>query len=435
MEASTKPQLQFGEEPDGTVRALGDRIVIEGLTVDDERAAQLVRERAQAGTPGASTVRDAIVIGARVLDRESTGAEVDLVKNELRSQLGDLGAELEETLETRAVQMAEMLTIAFGAERNDSVQAQIREIVSSQATHQREALHKTLTAEDGSNPLIAVQERIGKAMLAAEERNRAEVERLRESHSKETRALLGQIGEVRKELAQVLERDDADVRVAAEAERGTAKGRTFEEMTNGFLEEIAGAHSDAARHTGEVSNESGAKKGDTVVEIGAAVGPALATIVFEAKNKKLSKNDAWTELGACIRERDAAYAVLVVAGDDKVPSGLEEMTEYQGNKMIAVLDREDPDPLALRLVYRYVRARVLAASAAGLEVDASGVRDAAEEACASLKRVNRIRKSLTGVTNSADAAREELDAMVGDVEDCLTRIESLVAAAADEPAA
>ncbi|MEJ7876771.1 MAG: hypothetical protein WKF62_08925, partial [Solirubrobacterales bacterium] len=179
MEASEKPQLRLGDEADGTVRALGDRIVIEGLTVDDERAAQLVRERAQAGTPGASTIRDAIVIGARVLDRESTGAEVDLVKNELRSQLGDLGAELEETLETRAVQMAEMLTIAFGAERNDSVQAQIREIVTSQASQQREALHKTLTAEDGSNPLIAVQERIGKAMLAAEERNRAEVERLR----------------------------------------------------------------------------------------------------------------------------------------------------------------------------------------------------------------------------------------------------------------
>jgi hypothetical protein len=101
--------------------------------------------------------------------------------------------------------------------------------------------------------------------------------------------------------------------------------------------------------------------------------------------------------------------------------------------MIAVLDRENPDPLALRLVYRYVRARVLAAASdGGLEVDAAGVRDAAEEATAQLKRVNRIRKSLTGVTNSADAARDELNAMVADVEACLERIESLVAAAADE---
>ena len=128
-------------------------------------------------------------------------------------------------------------------------------------------------------------------------------------------------------------------------------------------------------------------------------------------------------------ERDAAYAVLVVAGEDKIPSGLEELTEYQGNKIIAVLDREDPDPLALRLVYRYVRARVLAPAPTELEVDAAGVRDAAEEAAARLKRANRVRKSLTNVTNSAEAAREEFDEMVADVERCLARIECLVAAA------
>ena len=93
------------------------------------------------------------------------------------------------------------------------------------------------------------------------------------------------------------------------------------------------------------------------------MGPPQATIVFEAKNRKLSKNDAWTELNGAMQERDAAYAVLVVAGEDKIPSGLSELTEYQGNKMIVVLDREEPDPLALRLVYRYVRARTLAATA------------------------------------------------------------------------
>jgi hypothetical protein len=134
-------------------------------------------------------------------------------------------------------------------------------------------------------------------------------------------------------------------------------------------------------------------------------------------------------------ERDATFAVLVVAGDDKVPSGLDDLTEYQGNTIIAVLDREDQDPLALRLDYRYVRARVLAEGVAELEVDAAGVRDAAEEAGARLKRANRVRKSLTNVTNSAEAAREEFDEMVADVERCLARIEGLVAAAAAQESA
>ena len=78
-------------------------------------------------------------------------------------------------------------------------------------------------------------------------------------------------------------------------------------------------HGDAAHHTGDATSEAGGKKGDTVVEIGGAVGRAIANVVFEAKNRKLSKNEAWAELNACMTERDSVYGVLVVAGDDKVP--------------------------------------------------------------------------------------------------------------------
>jgi hypothetical protein len=432
MEASERPQLPLDGDTDGTVRALGDRLVIESLTVDDGRAAHLVRERQQLGKPAADTVRKAIEIGSRVLDSEETAANVDYVRRELEAGLGELDRKLGGTLEEGAEALAERIATTFGAERSDSVQAQIKEIVAGETRQQREALLDRLTAEDGSNPLIAIQARLGKAMLEAEERHRGEVERLRESHSKEARAMHGQVAELRKEIARLLERDEADQRVAEEAERGTAKGRTFEETVHGLIDEIASAHGDAAHHVGDASSEAGGKKGDTVVELGGALGSALATVVFEAKNKRLSKNDAWAELNGCMGERDATYAVLVVAGDDKIPSGLEDFTEYQGNKIIAVVDRDEPDPLALRMVYRYVRTRVLAASHESLEVDAAGVRDAAEEAAAQLKRANRIRKSLTHVTNSADAAREEFDGMLADVERCLARIESLVAAAARE---
>ena len=51
MEASEKPQLALGDEPDGTVRSLGDRIVIERLELTDERAARVVRDRSQSGQP------------------------------------------------------------------------------------------------------------------------------------------------------------------------------------------------------------------------------------------------------------------------------------------------------------------------------------------------------------------------------------------------
>lgn len=427
MEASERPQLPLDGGPagDGSVRAIDGRLVIERLEVDDARAAKLVRERAEAGHPPAQTVRDAVEIGARVLEREGTATEVDYVRAEFERQAGELRERLGKALADGDEMLAERITLSFDGTRDGSVQKEIDELVRGALVEQREALLKLFSAQEGSNPLFDFKDAMVKVYRELGNRQQAE--------GAENRKV---IAELRRELLELKERTDADSRVAEEAERGTAKGRSFEELAHIALEEIAAGHGDAARHVGDESSESGGKKGDTVVEIGGAVGTPTATVVFEAKNKKLTKNDAWTELNACMGERDAAYAVLVVAGEDKVPSGLEELTEYQGNKIIAVLDREDPDPLALRLVYRYVRARVLAASDSALEVDAAGVRDATEEAAARLKRANRVRKSLTSVTSSADAARGEFDEMVADVERCLARIESLVAAAAlaDAPA-
>src|SRR5881628_1608446 len=97
MEASEKPQLPLdgaSTSPDGVVRALDDRLVIERLTVTDDRAARVVRERAEAGQEAVRTVQDAIEIGARVLDREDAAAEVDYVRAEFERHAADLRAHL-----------------------------------------------------------------------------------------------------------------------------------------------------------------------------------------------------------------------------------------------------------------------------------------------------------------------------------------------------
>jgi hypothetical protein len=430
MEASEKPQLPLDRNPADSeaaaVRALEDRLVIEKLEVVDELAARVVRDQATQKRPPAETVRKAIEIGTRVIDSESVATNIDLVKRELESGLGELNRRLETTLEDGGTSLSEKIAEAFGQDRSDSVQQQIKSIVAEASEQQRLGLLQLLSAEDGSNPLVAIQARMGKAVLEAEERHRAEMSRLREGHANEARVMQKEVAGLRENLARLLEQQQAEQRLAEAEEAGTRKGRSFEEVVHAELDELADAQGDAAHHVGDTSSEAGGKMGDTVVEIGAGTGPACATVVFEAKNRKLSKNEVWPQLNGAMRERDACYAVLVVAGEDKIPSGLSELTEYQGNKMIAVLDRDDPDPLALRLVYRYVRARVLAASDDRFAVDAAGVRAATEEAQSRLKTVNRIRKSLTNITTSADKAREEVDDMVGEVEKCLERVESLI---------
>jgi hypothetical protein len=415
MEASQKPQLSLD---DATVRLVADRLVIERLEIADERAARVVRERAEAGQPPALTVTRAIEIGARVLDSEETAVNVDYVRAEFERHAGALRRDLSKTLETGDEHLAERIAASFDPGRDGSVPKEIEERVKHALAEQREALLKLFSAEEGANPLFDFKDAMVRVYRELGSRQQVEGEANRK-----------RIDELTRQIIELKERDEANRRVADEAERGTAKGRTFEELVHAAVERLASGHGDAAHHTGDAMSESGGKKGDTVVEIGGALGRPLATVVFEAKNKKLSKNDAWAELNACMTERDSIYGVLVVAGDDKIPSGLEDFTEYQGNKIIVTLDREEPDPSALQLVYRYVRARVLASDASDRQLDAAAVGAAAEAAMAHLKRANRVRKSLTNVTKSAETARAEFDEMVGEVERSLDSIEALLAAA------
>jgi len=417
MEASERPQLPLDDGGAGVVRVLDDRLVIESLTVSDERAARVVRERAESGQAPAETIGKAVEIGARVLDTEETAANVDYVRHEVETSFGKLDKQLGATIEQGAESIAEQLATSFGIERSDSVQAQIKEIVAAD----RESLLTALTKEDPSNPLVGMQVRIGKKLLEAEERHRLQTAETNE-----------QIAGLREELARANERSLADERVAEAEAAGTRKGRTFEERVHDAIERIAALRGDSATHTGAEQAEGGGKKGDTLVELGACDGPAQGRILFESKDaERLSKNKAWAYLNEGMAKRAASFAVLVVAGEENVPAGRQQLSEYEGNKMIIAVDRDEPDGLALEVAYRLAAARVLLARETDLEVDAVAVRDAAAEALSIVGQAQAIRSTLTGIKTSSDNARKGLDAMVDAVKEKLRLIDSLIASAAE----
>src|SRR4051812_38678224 len=64
------------------IAVLSNRLVVDGLVIDDACAVELVRRRSEAGDDPARVLADAVEIGARVLDREQTGAQADFVKAE-----------------------------------------------------------------------------------------------------------------------------------------------------------------------------------------------------------------------------------------------------------------------------------------------------------------------------------------------------------------
>ena len=433
MEASENQlDLDPTAQGEGSVRVLDDRLVIEGLTVTDAGSARVVREQAGEGRAPAETVAKAIELGTRMVADVGTAANVKYVRQELQTGLGELNQELDQTLEAGSERLVEEIATRFGAERSDSVQQQIKQIVTAESERQRLEITRMLSAEDMSNPLVAIHARLGKAQLESEERHRREIERLREASSKESRAMQTQVHELKEHIARLLDQQAHEEKLAEAESAGTRKGRSFEARAHEAIERMANLRGDCATHTGGELAEGGGKKGDTLVELGAAGGPAVGRIVFEAKDKKLTKNEAWAELNEGMTRRAASYAVLVVAGEEKVPSGREQLHEYEGNKMIVAVDREEPDEIALELAYKLAAARVAAVRDAGLGVDASAVRDTADEARSILKQAQAIKSSLTGIKTSSDKARASLESLVEALRAKLDRIDSLVAADLDE---
>jgi hypothetical protein len=434
MEAATTLQISPTKAPpDESVAVDAGVVSITQLRIEDPTLAELVETRDQRGIAPSDTIKDAIEIGARVLDREATGAEVDLIKREfaelehgfaeqarkiteqlderLEKFLGEEGGAMGKALESHADEMAGQLAELFGEGRSTAVQHQIRDILSRALGDSQKELLRQFSAEDGHNPLADFKGSVIRQMEGAQLIQKEQVDRLA--------ALEG-------EVKRLHDAEAAGSELAAERDRGTSKGRDFEQRAFELVERMAIARGDVAQHVGDESSGSGSKKGDIVIEIDAAAGPAKSRIVLELKDQKLTKNQAWELLDTCLVEREADFALLVVGSDDKLPAGRDELHEYQGNKMIVVLDREQPDERGLFLAYAHARLRCLVSTEKELQLDAAGVRDAADEAFTALKTAQAIRNSLTKAEKGVSGARDGLDAMVERVEASLNRVESLI---------
>jgi hypothetical protein len=410
------------------VRILGDVVAIDGLVVDDECAVRVVREREQNGADAAKTVRDAVEIGARVLDREQAGANAEFVKVEFEKASREVQQEFTEQARTIAQffeqqfaavfgeqdgQLAKELERRFGDGSAASVQNRVREAVSETLAKSREDLVRQFSASDERNPLADFK------TLAIQQINQAA------ARSDATqRALLEKVSGLEKHVEALrLEKEKVE-ELDAERERGTAKGRAFEEAVADAVDAIALTQGDVAEAVGDQKEATG-KVGDIVVAIDACNGPARGRIVFEAKDSRLSKPKALEELDRAIAERSADFAVLVVPTDQELPAKLEPLREYNGDKMVVALD-PDAGLLPLEYAYRIARARVLMKRSDADGVDAEAVRAAGERALAALNDERKIKNQLTGAKTGIDKAYGLVEEMSARVRALLQEIDALV---------
>src|ERR687890_1701834 len=112
MEAATPLPL-------ARVHVVNGRLAIDWLTIDDETTVRLARER---GDPERFVV-EAIEIGARVLDREQTGANAEFVRAEFEKTARELDAAFVERARAVAQRLDEKVDEAFGADHGHVARA------------------------------------------------------------------------------------------------------------------------------------------------------------------------------------------------------------------------------------------------------------------------------------------------------------------------
>ena len=418
--------------PLARVHVVNDRLAIDWLVVDDETAVRLAAEREDP----ARFVVDAIEIGARVLDREQTGANAEFVKAEFEKTARELDAEFVE----RARKVAERLDAKvdevfgpehghvtkalarhFGDDSSMAVQNRVKALLAEVSVQMREDLRRQFSADSESNPLHGFQN----AHLAA-------TRQIAGHQAEQMRAMNEKRETMNLEIARLRAEKEKLTEIAAVQDKGTAKGRTYEESVAEALLAIAAARGDDCDAVGDVRGEGG-RKGDVVVAIDACGGPSRGKIVFEAKNKRLSRNEALAELDAALETRTADYAVLVVPGEEKLPARTHPLREWGGDKLFVTFDPDEGSTLALEVAYGLARARVLMARAAGGGIDTAALHAEVERAQGAMEDVRRIKSQLTNATTGIEEARRIVDAMAANVRGHLATIEGLLADAGNLP--
>jgi hypothetical protein len=402
------------------VTVLGNRLMIDGVVVDDRRVVELV---GSAEDPLATLLRT-IETGARIIDREQAGATVELVRADLEKSTREAEAALEKRTGELADsfakrfdesfgpegKLARELQRLFGDESSVAVQHRIRAALEQVNQEGREQLVRQFSSPDASNPLADFKA----GVLSVTKQQVDELVAMRE-----------QVGELKAEVQRLHAEREKASEVAAEHERSTAKGRPYEEAVFEAVDAIAAGHGDLAEAVGDEAG-TGGRKGDVVVGLDGCAGPPRARVVIEAKHSQVSRKTALEYLDEAMAQRDASFGVWVVPSAAELPAKTVPLREVNGDKLFVVYDPEDGTTLSLEVAYALARARVLMARGDAEGLDGAALRAEVDRALMVLDEERRVKAQLTGATNSILAARKIVESMAAVVRGHLQEIERMV---------
>lgn len=323
--------------------------------------------------------------------------------------LGEDGA-LPLTLTTFRDDLAELLEGTFDDDSKTSVLAKFDSLLAEHQKRVQESIDAQLDLNKPGSPLALSRETILKKV------------------EEEGGRVIRRLEELAKDLAVKKARMD-------EGERGTRKGRAYEEIVYASVQERVNSVGDVAEHVGdEFGAVTGSKVGDVVVGINPkdAAGHSIR-YVLEAKDKNIgSLRKMLEELDEALENREAVVAVGVFSSQENAPIRTALETFASGTKVLVVAEKDEegdltPDGwMALRLACSYARLMSLGTLHADADdmFDVKVVDDAVTRARSGLANAKAVRSAHSKARKGIEEAGDHLTSLCGDVEEALALIEA-----------
>jgi len=376
------------------VRVENSKVIIEKLVVDDSAVTEYVasvKDQVQA-------IVEALRVGTRVLRIAATSGDVEMVKREFETIVGRINTsveevlieakqaiekrlteftneELQKSLREHKSELQQELVKLFGPESAVSVQKQIDEMLQVQGRTYTQALAKVLEQTgDPENPFFKLRKE------------------LREEVEKGVKTIY----DLRDKVMEVVGEAKG---VAVERERGTAKGREYQDYVYEKVEHIARVFGDIAENVADQPGEKArSKAGDVVVTLNPRdTSNVDLRIVFEARNRSSTVPQILRDLDEAKENRIAVAAVAVFSSVDYVASGLRSWRDYPGHRYICVLPEDEADPYPLELAYRWARFDALRSiEIAQPKLDFAALQNILRQVRARLNQIQQIQTKLSG---------------------------------------
>jgi hypothetical protein len=214
------------------------------------------------------------------------------------------------------------------------------------------------------------------------------------------------------------------------------KGIDFEDLLDQLIQPEAEVHGDDAQFTGDTPSPSGDKTGDEVITLNlSATNNEEIRIVWEAKTDKsfkdtkgrLKRDKVANELDSAMENREALCGIFVsdARGIDLTKQPVWQ--EFDGNKLIIVIDDEDPDQRLIRMAYLWSRWIVLRS-----QEQEEGQLDyvAIERVLAALQRefdgLSNLRRLHTPIKTNVLAAEKWVDSFEESLDELMDELRELM---------